>query len=215
MVKTSPDKDQWCRPAQLWFPPPRQVFLHSQKRVSWSRKQEHLSLLPPCCIRDKHLTETKYHPQHHLMAPAQARVCTGQLAPQQGEMARNQPFAQIRPAALPRSVLYILFLILPFLAAPRPNAVLRSSCTRCRFLPFSRFRPPFCRKFCLATLFLCFRICCLLFSSECTFPCWEPCFPGEGASRLPPAGGMSYSKFSPCSAPHTHLPLVPGCWVRD
>lgn len=72
---------------------------------------------------------------------------------------------------------YILFLSLPFLAVParRPKAICRSSCTRCRFRALRRFRPPLCRKRCLAALLRCFRICCLFFSSERTLPCAGGC----------------------------------------
>lgn len=52
----------------------------------------------------------------------------------------------------------------------RPKAICRSSCTRCRFRAFRRFRPPRCRKRCLAAALRCFRICCLFFSSERTLP---------------------------------------------
>lgn len=86
------------------------------------------------------------------------------------------PLAQLQPRRRGR-VPYILFLSLPFLAGParRPKAMSRSSCTRCRPRARSRFRPPLCRKRCLAAFLRCFRICCLFLSSERTLPCAGGC----------------------------------------
>lgn len=70
---------------------------------------------------------------------------------------------------------YILFLILPFLAgAPRPKAPRCSSWARRRLRAESCFRPPRCRKRNFCARRRCFRICCLVLSSERTRPAGTP-----------------------------------------
>lgn len=81
--------------------------------------------------------------------------------------------------------LYILFLILPFLErAPRPKAPRCSSWAWRRLRAESCLRPPRCRKRIFWALRLCFRICCLVLSSERTRPAGAPGARGWGA----PAG---------------------------
>lgn len=118
-------------------------------------------------------------------APACSCVSRERITPgcleqgQRGAGIQNQPIFTVPfPNPQPRGrVPYILFLSLPFLAVParRPKAICRSSCTRCRLRALRRFRPPLCRKRCLAAFLRCFRICCLFFSSERTLPCAGGC----------------------------------------
>lgn len=70
---------------------------------------------------------------------------------------------------------YILFLILPFLACvPRPKAPRCSSRAWRRLRAESCLRPPLCRKRIFWARRLCFRICCLVLSSERTRPAGGP-----------------------------------------
>lgn len=109
-----------------------------------------------------------------------------------------------------------LFLILPFLApaAPLPKAPRRSSWAWRRPRADSCRRPPRCRKRIFCARRRCFRICCLVLSSERTRPAGAPGAPGleapagtgsRGAQALGDSQGLllpEASRLPPC--PHTH-----------
>lgn len=143
---------------------------------------------------------------------------------------QNQPIFTVPfPNSQPRHgghVPYILFLSLPFLAAParRPKAICRSSCTRCRFRALRRFRPPLCRKRCLAAFLRCFRICCLFFSSERTLPCAGGCVGPAGGHGCAQGRGQSQAEWDNVglccllqvlTVPTPVLPseLLPAAWL--
>lgn len=135
---------------------------------------------------------------HAAAAPACSCVSRERITPGTERSWDTKPANIYCPLPQPRHrgrVPYILFLSLPFLAVParRPKAICRSSCTRCRFRALRRFRPPLCRKRCLAALLRCFRICCLFFSSERTLPCAAGCV-GPVGTQLSSGQGQSQAE---------------------
>lgn len=103
---------------------------------------------------------------------------------------------------------YILFLILPFLeGAPRPKAPCCSSCARRRLRAESCFRPPRCRKRIFWARRRCFRICCLVLSSESTRPVGVPGVRGWDAPAGTEMPGAQLSGRLPLSSPPRNSPV--------
>lgn len=111
---------------------------------------------------------------------------------------------------------HILFLILPFLeGAPRPKAPRCSSWARRRLRAESCFRPPRCRKRNFCARRRCFRICCLVLSSERTRPAGAPGLRGWAAPARTGIQGVqpsSHSQRPPLprslQTPHPHPTMV-------
>lgn len=117
---------------------------------------------------------------------------------------------------------YILFLILPFLVwVPRPKAPLCSSWARRRLRADSCFRPPRCRKRNFSARRRCFRICCLVLSSERTRPAgapglwgWDAPVGNSGSSAFRSTPRASSSRKLPDLLPYSHPFWVHWCGPR-
>lgn len=107
---------------------------------------------------------------------------------------------------------HILFLILPFLeGAPRPKAPCCSSRARRRLRAESCLRPPRCRKRIFCARRLCFRICCLVLSSERTRPVGAPGARGWEAPARRGGGGWASGSTARVPAPSSLLLLCSCC----
>lgn len=109
-------------------------------------------------------------------------------------------------------LLHILFLILPFLeGAPRPKAPCCSSRAWRRLRAESCLRPPRCRKRIFWAWRLCFRICCLVLSSERTRPAGGPEVRGWEAPAKTRIQGAQPPDCSPAPTPIVHC-CGPSLW---
>lgn len=77
-------------------------------------------------------------------------------------ISHHHPSMTVLPLRPPQS----LFFILPFFWPPRPKPDFLTSESHCLFLARSLLMPPPCRNCCFCCFLRCFRICCLVFSSE-------------------------------------------------